>query len=184
MKTLLTEHKVQFYTHPVKGPKPHMVVISRLSDTFDVKEVEDHINGLDMSVTVIGVTKMGGNRWLIKLSNDSDLVKFHEIKYMLHCRIQFERFKKSGPTQCYRCQRHGHVASNCNMTSRCGKCLKVHASAECNIPKKSENIEPISVTNSVTGAVTVQIGYTVSCVNWNIESHTADSRDCPKKLGL
>ena len=68
LKTLLTEHKVQFYTHPVKGSKPHMVVISRLTATFDIKEVEDHINGLDMSVTVIGVTKMGGNRWLIKLS--------------------------------------------------------------------------------------------------------------------
>lgn len=181
---VLTEHKVEFYTYTPKGAKPYMIVVKRLSSTFDVEDVKEYLNGLNIKLEVLGLTKMGGDRWLLKLSKDSDLVAFHEIKCILHCRVRFERFKKTGPTQCYRCQRFGHVATNCNMTSRCVKCAEFHESEQCTIPKKSENTAQISVTDQVTGAVTVQIGQTVKCVNCDAVGHTAGSKKCPRKLAI
>lgn len=184
LRTLFEEIKVSFYTHTPKGSKPYTVVVKRLSDIYDEEDVKDYLNGIDIQMTVLGVTKMGGNRWLIKLSKDSDLVGFHSIRSILNCRIRFERFKKNGPTQCFQCQRFGHVAINCNMPSRCVKCAGPHESGECTIPGKDTNTQPISKMDGRTGAVIVQIGQTVRCANCDADGHTAGSRDCPRKMAI
>lgn len=120
----------------------------------------------------------------MKLTQDSDLVGFHEKSSMMGCRIRFERFKKKGPTQCFQCQRFGHVAINCNMPSRCVKCAGSHESNECTIPAKGENTEIIVKTDERTGSITTQVGQTVKCVNCNAEGHTAGAKECPRKLAI
>lgn len=77
--------------------------------------------------------------FLIQLPVDCDIAKFCRLKYLFNCVVRIEKFKSRNSlgTQCFRCQRFGHAARNCNLSPRCVKCTENHLSAEC--PKKDRS---------------------------------------------
>jgi hypothetical protein len=62
------------------------------------------------------------------------------------------------PSQCHRCQRHGHAASNCTMPFRCVKCTLTHDPGQCARASRTEG-QP-------------------SCVNCGKVGHTSNSINC------
>lgn len=55
---------------------------------------------------------------------------------MGYTKTKWETYKKVKQyTQCFRCQRFGHGAMNCNMRPRCVKCGQEHLPHECNLVK-------------------------------------------------
>lgn len=178
------EEKVAFYTYTPKGQSPYTVVIKGLSDTFDEREVREYIERMQIRIEILRIRKLGNNKWLLSMSRDSDTKGFHQIRYILHCRIFTEKYKRQGLTQCFNCQRFGHVSSNCNMPYRCVKCGGPHGPGKCEVPKKGENNKGRLVTDPKTGQASLKIGLPVKCVNCNIEGHVASSKECPRRRAL
>ncbi|XP_017877135.1 uncharacterized protein LOC108623261 [Ceratina calcarata] len=85
-------------------------------------------------------------------------------KYVGHLAVTWEKLIRKGDVQCKRCQRYGHVASNCNMGYRCVKCKELHKPGECQISLGIDNN-----SNKIP-----------FCVNCKTEGHPASYRRCSK----
>lgn len=72
---------------------------------------------------------LGWDKWLFKLSSDSDVQRIFKIRYLLNCIVKFYSFKRSYPTQCFNRKRFSHVSSNCNTPTRCVKYGGAHGHA-------------------------------------------------------
>ncbi|CAH0714200.1 unnamed protein product, partial [Brenthis ino] len=83
---------------------------------------------------------------LVQLPRGTDMTKFKQIKYVMNCVVEIQRYKpnKKLGTQCFRCQGFGHASRNCNRPVRCVKCTLAHPTWEC--PKK-ENDGPARCCN-------------------------------------
>lgn len=184
VQQLLRDHKVQFYTFTPKVGKPVAVTMRGLPVTYDETDVKTFIEGLKMSLTILSIKKLGGTSWLLSFSRDSDLASFFKVKYVLRCAVTFERFRRNSPTQCYKCQRYGHVSSNCNMPFRCVKCGGDHGPGKCAIPAKGDDTAEVMFPHPVSGEMMKQTGHIVSCVNCKVQGHTAGSRTCPKRVSI
>lgn len=184
MKGLLEEQKVHFFTYTPKSLRPFSIVIGGLSGCFEAQEILEYLGGLQIDIKVINLTKLGGNTWLLKLTRDSDIRKFYEVRYILHCRVNIRKFYRKGVTQCFNCQRFGHVALNCRMPYRCVKCAESHGPAKCAIPPKGDNNQETLHTDPVTGQITKVVGLPVKCANCGVEGHAASSKECPRRIEL
>lgn len=59
---------------------------------------------------------------------DSDVKGFHKIRYILHCRIRIEKFKRRGSAECF-------------------NCYGSHSPGKCDIPPKGDNTEDSLIMN-------------------------------------
>lgn len=184
LRALLGEEGVHYFTHTPKAQRPFSLVVRGLSDTFDKEEVLRYMQGLRINTRIMGLHKLGRDRWLFQMGRESDLRGFRDVKYILHCRVFMEKHSRRDVVQCYNCQRFGHVAVNCNMPFRCVKCGGSHEPGKCLIPPKGENNLETLATDPVTGEAVGRIGLPVRCVNCGNEGHAASSRECPKRLEL
>lgn len=80
--------------------------------------------------------------YLIITNNDVTLKELQSrVRFLLYTKIEWERRKNERQiTQCRRCQKWGHAASNCHRNPRCMKCAANHMTYEC---KKSPDIPAI-----------------------------------------
>lgn len=63
-----------------------------------------------------------------------DKVKIRKIKSIMCINIKWEKYiNKRKCTQCYNCQRFGHVAVKCKVTMRCMYCAHEHDTKDCPI---------------------------------------------------
>lgn len=95
------------------------------------------------------------NIWQIVLLPLTDVTAVMNIKYIAEWSVKWELMKKPQVTQCRRCQRFFHSASNCTLPYRCVKCVNDHAPGNC----------PLDISKNKT---------TPTCVNCN-GSHTANN---------
>ena len=184
LKILLGELGVHYYTHTPKAQRPFSIIVKGLSGTFEKEEVLSYMQGIKVNMRIIGLHKIGGDRWLFQLGRESDLKGFRNIRYILHCRVSTEKHARRDVIQCYNCQRFGHVAINCNMPYRCVKCGGSHGPGNCEVPPRGENnVETLS-TDPVTGQAVRKVGLPVRCANCDSEGHAASARECPKRIQL
>lgn len=181
VKHYLNENKINFYTYTPFDLKPFSILIRGLSSTYDVEDIKEHFELLEIQLTINRIIKLNGDRWLVQLSHDSDLKSVLSVKFFLNCRVRLERFKRGGLIQCRNCQRYGHVSSNCSMPYRCVKCSLSHGPGNCKIPKRELNIEEYVSKDQVTGTIIKRIGLPVRCVNCDSEGHVASSQSCPRR---
>lgn len=100
--------------------------------------------------------------FIVQLDANSQLHKLQKVNRLCHHVITWEKLKKSETLQCKRCQRLGHVASNCNMKYRCVKCCEQHDPGKCKLSKDSK--------------VDTQQLYCANCKEYG---HPASYRGCP-----
>lgn len=184
LKTLLSEKGVNYYTYTPKGLRPYSVVIEGLSGSYSVDDVREDLTGLQMKLDLIRIVKLDGDRWLVQLSRDSDIMAFYNVRYVLRCKVTIRKFKRGRITQCFNCQRFGHTSVNCHMPYRCVKCGGSHGPGKCDIPSKGENTGETLVKDPVTGQAVRRMGLPVKCVNCGVEGHAASSRECPRRIEL
>ena len=184
LKAMLREKGVDYYTYTPRSQRPFTVVVKGLSDSFDNNEVLEYMQGLRINIRILGLHKLGGDKWLFQMSRDSDLKGFRDIRYILHCRVSMLKHSRRDVIQCYNCQRFGHVAINCNMPYRCVKCSGDHGPGKCVIPPKGENTAEVVSTDPVTGQAIRKLGFPIRCANCGVEGHTASARECPKRQEL
>lgn len=185
IKNLLNEHKYSFFTYTPKDEKPISLVIKKLSSTWDENDIRSYLEEKKLNIKILKLIKLEGNKWIFKLSHDSDIKAFRRQQFMLNEGIKIQNYKREGFIMCKNCQRHGHVAGNCNMPYRCVKCRNSeHGPGNCPIPPKEKNNEEIVVTDPITGQVKKSIGLPVYCCNCDVEGHVASYKKCPTRLKL
>ncbi|CAI6364784.1 unnamed protein product [Macrosiphum euphorbiae] len=116
--------------------------------------------------TVHTVKRFGANSrplpmCLVILAKTTQSTTIYEITSMFYLSVRVESFKKSGPAQCFLCQRFGQGSKNCGQAPRCVKCSGNHLAKECTKPKQDSP----------------------SCCNCG-GSHTANFLGCPYYLHL
>lgn len=72
------------------------------------------------------------NMYFIQFANTTKIQDITKIKYLFGQQLSWEIFKRTDIVQCHRCQRLGHISSNCTMPFRCVKCNESHLPGECN----------------------------------------------------
>lgn len=74
--------------------------------------------------------------FLVQLDANCQFHKLQKVNRLCHHVISWEKLKKKDIIQCKKCQRLGHVASNCNMKYRCVKCNEQHDPGNCKLSKE------------------------------------------------
>ncbi|XP_059220321.1 uncharacterized protein LOC131995567 [Stomoxys calcitrans] len=184
VREFLMKKGLDSYTYTPKELKPCSLMVEGLSGTYEIDDLKLFLEECGLTLNVMGVIKLRGDRWIVQLGGGSDIKGFFRIRYILSCRVRIARYKREGLAQCRNCQRFGHVASNCGMKFRCVKCGRDHGPAKCEVPNKEANTEENITTDPVTGQVVRRVGRPVYCANCKAEGHVASSRDCPKRIEL
>lgn len=154
----LTKRSYKFFTYDTKTERLFKVVLKGLASGESLVEIKNELSNL-LGIEPVQVIKMkmksrpGDSRKGI--SNDFYLVHFksselnnlkalEKASLMLHVRVKWEHFRKTGEnfhlTQCRKCQGLGHGTKNCHMTAKCMNCGdSSHAKDNCPVkddPKK------------------------------------------------
>jgi hypothetical protein len=149
MKKFLAQQHIPFYTYTTLDKKPLRLVLKGVHHTYTPDDIIEDLS--TKKVKVLSVQPMFAKG---KVSMDMFIVNFVQgtkiaelmktIKYVCHQRISWHSFiKKDIGTQCRKCQRFGHAASNCGLEYRCVKCPHRHAPGDCPL----ENDEPATCVN-------------------------------------
>jgi len=144
-KKLFEKSGTQYFTFTNKNDKLQTYLLKGLSVNYTPAEILEYINELKIDdLEIIKAfrfstvkSKTEGKELpiiVIQLSANSKAQSLKEIKYIDGTCVNFEKLRRSGILQCFRCQRYGHVSSNCNMQFRCVKCNENHNPGECKMP--------------------------------------------------
>ena len=162
LKEFLARQNLPFYTYTTLDKKPLRMVLKGVHHSYTPEEIASDLNS--QNVEALSVQPMFGkgkekmDMFIINLKQGTKINELTKtIKYVCNQCISWHQFvKKDVGTQCRKCQRLGHAASNCGLEYRCVKCPHRHAPGDCPL----ENDQP------------------ATCVNCN-GNHPASYRKCP-----
>lgn len=165
IKSQLMENKIAFFTYSLKGDRPAKVILKGIHSSYGPQEIKAELIERKVPVEFVYPMFQKGRKpvdmFLVHLSKNANINDIKKnTKYVLNQAVQWENFvKKTIGTQCRKCQKFGHAASNCGMEYRCVKCVHKHKPNECPLDDKSPP----------------------TCVNCN-GNHTANNRTCSEYL--
>lgn len=162
LKEFLAKQKIPFYTYTTADKKPLRLVLKGVHHSYTPADITEDLS--TKKITAIGVQPMFGkgkvcmDMFIVNFENGtkvSELIK--TVKFVCHQTVTWHSYiKKDVGTQCRKCQRFGHAASNCGLEYRCVKCPHRHAPGDCPL----EDDQP------------------ATCVNCN-SAHPANFKKCP-----
>lgn len=159
IQDLLHSNDIAFHSFNLPEDQSLKVVIRGIPVDVSVDEVHSDLENRGFSVKLIkrfGPQNKPMQICLVILSKNKTATDIYNLTSMFFMKVQVESFRKSGPAQCYACQRFGHGSQNCGHPARCVKCAGNHSAKECT---KTLDQDP-------------------SCVNCG-GTHTANFRGCP-----
>jgi hypothetical protein len=127
IKDFFTSQKLSFFTFFAKSQKPVKAVIRHLPSDTPAEEICEAL--VDVGFDVISVKQMSTTRrspsedpaksklplFLITLPRTEKSQEIFKLTCLCHISIKVEAYKnQNGLTQCYNCQKFGHVWANCN----------------------------------------------------------------------
>lgn len=177
IKSLLLELNTPYFTYTPKQDKCQTFLLKGLThdeEEDNIKQELQHHEGENLKI--IKVKKFSTKNslknninlpiFLVQINSDSQSAELVKIKYLNHQVIKWERIKKKVITQCFRCQRFGHTASNCCLSYRCVKCGNSnHEPGNCPINTESDK----------------KMLYCVQCKSYG---HPASYKGCPRHIEL
>lgn len=85
------------------------------------------------------------NIWQITLQPKTETSTLTNIRYIADWSVKWELQRKRTLTQCKRCQRFNHSASNCMLPYRCVKCVNTHEPGKCPLDANDNKTKPCCV---------------------------------------
>lgn len=177
-KKLLELANTCFYTYTPKKDKLVSILLKGLHYSYNPQDILKELQTFDTEgLKFIKVTHFTTKKsvseniplsiFLVQLDTNCQFQKLQKVNRLCHHVISWEKLKRKDIIQCKRCQRLGHVASNCNMRYKCVKCNDQHDPGNCKF--------------STTSTVSKDKIYCVNCKNFG---HPASYRGCPTLLEL
>jgi hypothetical protein len=146
--------KYNYFTFHPKSEKPIKAVIRQLPANTPAEDIASSLQ--DLGFTIISVKQMTSSRpnpesrshptnlplFLITLERSEKSKEIFQLNNICHIAVKVEAYRaQSGLTQCYNCQKFGHVWTNCRQPPRCLWCGDGHLHKECP-ESKQENSTP------------------------------------------
>lgn len=171
-KELLKRAGTSYFSYTPKENKLPTFVLKGLHNTYAEDEIFKELQNLQINdITFCKVVRLHTKKskednillpiFIVQMEPESNTSKLKQIKYINYQVVNWERLIKKESTQCKRCQRLGHAASNCSMSYRCVKCNEGHGPGECKIPKMKNELNKL---------------YCINCISYG---HPASYRGCP-----
>lgn len=159
----LQKLKIEFHTYTPKCEKD-LILVMRGLPNINIEWIKGSI--ITQEIKAKKVQKLQPEKiteeplYLVNFENNVDKKNIFNIRYVCNIRVYWESLRNPRKiTQCYNCQKFGHVATNCSNTPRCVKCPENHDSRTCT---KDESAPP-------------------HCVNCG-KAHPANYRKCCKYI--
>lgn len=152
---VLRNSNASFHTFTSPEIRRYKVILKGLPLTTTAEEIQDELNELHgLCTTVNQFVEKGGEAlpiFSVLLPPGVEPKKIFEIKSLFHTRVFWQKPNpRDRPTQCYRCQEFGHIASNCYAEVRCSYCAEPHRYKDC--PKEHEKCANCGEEHSSTDA--------------------------------
>lgn len=157
-KTFLDQN-IQFKTSKLPEERTLKVVLRGIPIDISNDELKSELELLNFDVKLVkrfGPVNKPMPICLVILGNTQNSKHIYEVSDLFFIKVTVESYKKTGPSQCFACQRIGHGSSNCTHPLRCVKCSGEH---KANLCPKTTDQEP-------------------TCCNCG-GNHTANYRGCP-----
>lgn len=153
VKNILKDLNKQYFTYTPKDLKPLTLILGGIHRNYNIEEVTAELKSLKFKsestrITTIKVCSQQKKflhevnpQYIVQFSPTSIPTDIKQITHILHQKVYWTLPKSNGLPQCYRCQRYGHTATNCEMAFRCVKCSKDHGPKLCPLnEKKNKNL--------------------------------------------
>jgi hypothetical protein len=136
--------KYHYYTFHTKSEKPIKTVIRQLQINTPAEDISSSQE--DLGCSIISVKQMTSSRpsaeagthptnqplFLITLDRSEKSKDIFKLTNICHIAVKVEAYRaQSGLTQCYNCQKFGHVLENCRQPPRYLWCGGGHLHKEC-----------------------------------------------------
>lgn len=148
VREYVKECHYEHYSYTLREDRQLSMVVRGIHSSVKIDEISASLvsEGL-VPIRVIPMTKRANindptripaDLFQINFKSDTSLDDIRSISYVCRFRVTWEFKRKSAVTQCRRCQRFGHAASNCEMKYRCVKCDSQHQPGQCQKPKEDD----------------------------------------------
>jgi hypothetical protein len=131
VKTFLNTHSLPYFTYYPKPQKPIKAVIRHLPHNAPAEDIAEGLG--DIGFDVISVKQMSSVRrslegptnitlplFLLTLPRTTKFSELFKLSSFCHISIKVEAYKSHNIlTQCFNCQKFGHVWANCKQPPRC-----------------------------------------------------------------
>lgn len=139
---ILQADGAKFFHLTPKDQRGLSLIVKNIPLDFSAEDIMSELVSLNFGdsiekvVPLIEFGKQKFNYFIIKLKPGASPDKLYNLRHLFHVRVYFEKFNRTDIVQCFKCQRPGHVSSNCHMEQRCLKCGDNHISSLCKITQE------------------------------------------------
>lgn len=137
LKEFLAKQHIPFYTYTTLDKKPLRLALKGVYHTYSPEDIIEDLSTKNVKALSVqpmfAKGKVNMDMFIVNLEQGTKLTELTKtIIYVCHQSISWHQFiKKDIGTQCRKCQRFGHAASNCGLVYRCVKCPHRHAPGDC-----------------------------------------------------
>lgn len=163
LRNVFEDSLLSFHLFQLKEEKELRIVLRGVPQDLDIAEVEEDLKLQGFHFSSVSRMKRGTKIFpmvMLTAPKTEEGRRCFDIVHVMRKRVTAEHKRKQvGGSQCYKCQRFGHVSGRCFGEVRCAFCLVSHPSSEC--PKERGP------------------GKEVQCVNCQ-GTHPSFARSCPQ----
>lgn len=149
IKEFLAQQKIPFYTYTTLDQKPIRLVLKGVHHTYTPEDIIVDLSTKNIKAISVqpmfSKGKVPMDMFIVNFEHGTKIAELMKsVKYVCHQTVSWQQFiKKDLGTQCRKCQRFGHAASNCGLEYRCVKCPHRHAPGDCPL----EDDQPATCVN-------------------------------------
>lgn len=133
--------KIQCHSFPEKGTQKPAFIIRGLQGNANAADIAQEIKeqtGVVVNCRLVenGFSKENKitlNVFSVVLPNQEAAKLVTAIRYLMRVRISWEKKRRTGEMQCFRCQSYGHHSRFCYRQARCMKCDQDHEPGKCKV---------------------------------------------------
>jgi len=134
IQKILLEQNIQFVTSKLPVERTLKVVLKGVPTDISPDEIQCELESLNFDVKLVkrfGPVNKPMPIYLVIIGSSLTSKHIYEITDLFYVKVSVETYRKSGPSQCFACQRIGHGSSNCTYPLRCVKCSGEHKASQC-----------------------------------------------------
>jgi hypothetical protein len=142
-KAYFNQNSLSYFTFFPKSEKPIKAVLRHLPSNIPAQDISEGL--VDLGFDVVSVKQMSSTRrspvgskpvnlplFLVTLPRTPKSPEIFKLSSLCHISIKVEAYKSRNTlTQCYNCQKFGHVWANCKQPPRCMSCGGGHLHKDC-----------------------------------------------------
>lgn len=162
IQNFMTVNKIPFHSFSLPSERKIKILLWGIPIYYTEDEVKTELELQGFEINHVRQFVKEGRKlqmFMVILPNSSNSKSIFNMQSLFYVTIKVEPYRKTGPAQCFSCQRFGHSSLHCGHPPRCVKCAGAHLAKDC---QKTREEDP-------------------KCSNCH-GSHTANFKKCPAYL--